>query len=111
MHALATPQGRFRLVAWLESLSFLGLLGIAMPLKYLAHMPLAVRIVGSLHGLLFVLYVFAVVGAFNAGRWTGARALWALVASMLPFGPFVFEAKLRREDGEAGAAGGAGSRP
>ncbi|MCU0681517.1 MAG: DUF3817 domain-containing protein [Polyangiaceae bacterium] len=104
MHALATPQGRFQLVAWLEGLSYLVLLGIAMPLKYLAHMPLAVRIVGSLHGLFFVLYVFAVVAAFNAGRWRGARAFWALVASMVPFGPFVFEAKLRREDGQAGGA-------
>ncbi|HEU4538346.1 MAG TPA: DUF3817 domain-containing protein [Polyangiaceae bacterium] len=108
MQPLATPQGRFQLVARLEGLSLLVLLGIAMPLKYLANMPLAVRVVGSLHGLFFVLYVFAVGEAFTAGRWRASRAFWALVASVVPFGTFAFEAKLRREDG---ADGGAGAPP
>ncbi len=104
MGLLATPQGRFRLIAWLEGTSFLVLLGIAMPLKYWAGMPLAVRIVGSAHGLLFVLYVFAVGGEFFAGRWAVPRAFWALVASVLPFGTFVFDAKLRREEAASAPA-------
>ncbi|MSP17466.1 MAG: DUF3817 domain-containing protein, partial [Myxococcales bacterium] len=45
-----TPIGRLRVVAFAEGCSFLLLLGVAMPLKYLAGLPLAVRLVGSLHG-------------------------------------------------------------
>lgn len=97
MQLLATPEGRFRLVAWLEGLSFLTLLGIAMPLKYLAGKPTAVQVVGSAHGVLFVLYVIAVAVAFGAGRWTATRSFWALVASVVPFGAFVLDAKLERE--------------
>ncbi|HEU4406501.1 MAG TPA: DUF3817 domain-containing protein [Polyangiaceae bacterium] len=102
MRLLATPQGRFRLVAWLEGLSFVVLLGVAMPLKYLLGRPLAVRVVGLAHGVLFVLYIIAVAEAFGAGRFRVGRAFWAFVASLLPFGTFVFEAKLRREEAEAG---------
>ena len=46
----------FRIIAYLEGISFLLLLGVAMPLKYHWGMPLAVRIMGSLHGFLFVAY-------------------------------------------------------
>ena len=50
--------GRLRAVALAEGISFLVLLGVAMPLKYLADMPLAVRIAGWLHGLLFIAVLF-----------------------------------------------------
>ena len=53
----SSTLGRFRLVAIMEGVSFLVLLGIAMPLKYFADMPLAVKYIGWLHGLLFVLYM------------------------------------------------------
>jgi integral membrane protein len=103
--SLDTPQGKFRLIAWLEGLSFLVLLGVAMPLKYLFGLPLAVRVVGTLHGVLFVAYGIAVAGALGSGRWRFGRAFWAMVASVLPFGTFVFEAQLRREEGETAPPG------
>jgi integral membrane protein len=93
---LNNPLDRLRLVGMMEGASFLVLLGIAMPLKYLAGQPQAVRVVGMLHGLLFVLYVAAVLGVSVALRWPLRRVLAALVASVLPFGPFVFDAHLRR---------------
>jgi integral membrane protein len=80
----------------MEGASFLVLLGIAMPLKYLAGLPQAVRVVGMLHGLLFLLFVAAVVQVSVAKRWPPRRVLAALIASVLPFGPFVFDAHLRR---------------
>src|SRR5690349_20635048 len=52
-----TSLGRFRAIALLEGLSFVLLLFIAMPLKYLAGMPLGVKMVGWAHGMLFVLYL------------------------------------------------------
>ena len=81
----------------MEGASFLVLLGIAMPLKYLAGQPMAVRVVGMLHGLLFMLYVAAVLQVSVQMRWPLRRVLAALVASVVPFGPFVFDAHLRRE--------------
>lgn len=88
-----TAQQRFKWIAYGEGASFLLLLGIAMPLKYWFGLPLAVRIVGALHGGLFVLYVLSVFEAWGAGRFNLRSAAWALLASVLPFGPFVFESR------------------
>ena len=87
-----------RKIALLEGASYLLLLGIAMPLKYLSGMPEAVRVVGSVHGGLFVLYAAAVVWAGTARRWPARRWAANLVASLLPFGPFVMDGRLRREE-------------
>jgi integral membrane protein len=92
-----TALRQLRLVALLEGSSFLILLFVAMPLKYLAGMPLAVRIVGSIHGALFLLFLAALYRAARARDWTRRRSVTAFVASILPFGTFVFDASLRRE--------------
>lgn len=109
---MSTPLARLRLVGLLEGLSFLLLLGVAMPLKYVWGMPVAVQVVGALHGALFVLYGLAVVHVWIARRWPVDRALVAMIAAVVPFGPFVFERSLRREEAEAaaGAARAAGPR-
>ena len=93
---LSNPLDRLRLVGILEGASFLLLLGVAMPLKYLAGQPEMVRVVGSAHGLLFVLFVAAVADVSVRMRWPLRRIAAALVASVVPFGPFVFDAHLRR---------------
>jgi len=94
-----TSLGRFRLAGMLEGASFLLLLFVAMPLKYLADWPLGVRVVGMAHGVLFLLYLLAIVPAAIDHRWSWKRIAGAVVASLLPFGPFVFDAKvLRREE-------------
>jgi integral membrane protein len=95
---LKTPLGRFRAVAFLEGLSFVVLLFIAMPLKYLAGVPQAVKVVGMAHGVLFMLYLPALLEAALAQRWSLGRAAAAFGASLVPFGTFVFDAKLRREE-------------
>ena len=93
---LTDPLARLRIVGMMEGASFLVLLGIAMPLKYLAGLPMAVRVVGMLHGLLFILFVAAVAQVSVSMRWPVRRVFAALAASVLPFGPFVFDAHLRR---------------
>jgi integral membrane protein len=93
----ATALRQLRLVALLEGSSFLILLFVAMPLKYLAGLPLAVRVVGSIHGALFLLFLAALYRAARARAWPRRRSLSAFVASILPFGTFVFDASLRRE--------------
>jgi integral membrane protein len=83
--------GRLRLLSIIEGTSTLLLFGIAMPLKYLADMPLAVRIAGSLHGLLFVCLSIAFLMATRCVPITKRLAFAGIVAAVLPFGPFVFD--------------------
>lgn len=90
-------MGRLRVVGFLEGVSFLVLLGIAMPLKYLAGQPEAVKAVGMAHGVLFVLYVLLVLQVSLLRSWSGGKALLALAVSVVPFGTFWAEKKLFQE--------------
>jgi integral membrane protein len=87
---------RFKWISLIEGLSFLILLGIAMPLKYMFDLPLAVTYVGWAHGLLFILYIYTVFPTANKLKWSFSRTLFALIASVLPFGPFIFDRNLRK---------------
>lgn len=98
-----TALRHLRLVALLEGTSFLVLLFIAMPLKYLWDLPLAVRIVGSVHGALFLAFLVVLYRAATDRRWPHRRSLIAFVASIVPFGTFLFDPSLRREIAEAAA--------
>ncbi|MFC5471115.1 DUF3817 domain-containing protein [Cohnella suwonensis] len=86
----------FSVVGQIEAWSFLILLGIAMPLKYGMDVPEAVTIVGIAHGFFFALYLSTVVLATIVHRWSVLRMLAAFVASLLPFGPFVMDRRIRK---------------
>jgi integral membrane protein len=92
-----TKLEQFRLVALAEGISFLLLLFIAMPLKYMAGIPLAVRIVGMIHGLLFVLFIYSLIGAASEREWPFARSIKAFISSLIPFGTFVFDKSIKSE--------------
>jgi integral membrane protein len=96
-----TPIGWLRIVAFLEGCSYLLLLGVAMPLKYFAGLPLAVTIVGAIHGGLFLLFCAALLRAMTAARWSLPWAGLVFASSLVPFGTFAVDGHLRRED-EAG---------
>ena len=98
MRRLKTTLGRLRFIGWWEGVSFLVLLGIAMPLKYLAGWPQAVRIVGMAHGILFMLYVLAAIQAALEHDWPWKRTALVLLASVLPAGPFIIDAKILRTE-------------
>jgi integral membrane protein len=91
------PIKTLKIVGYLEGISFLVLLGIAMPMKYLMDMPLAVTIVGSLHGLLFVLYILSILYVWNVKKWPFMRTFLAMVSSVIPFGPFIFDRKFLKD--------------
>ena len=97
-----SPIGRLRIIAFLEGVSFLFLLGIAMPLKYMAGMPVAVKISGMAHGIFFILFIFALIDVKMSHRWTLGRTAAAFLASLLPFGTFVLDAKLLKKEMGAG---------
>ena len=87
-------MGRLRVVAFLEGVSLLVLLFVAMPLKYLAGQATAVRYVGMAHGLLFVAYVLLVVQVAIGQRWSLGKTALALLASVVPFGTFWADRRL-----------------
>jgi integral membrane protein len=93
---LKTQLGRLRVLAFLEGVSFLVLLGVGMPLKYILHQPEANKVIGLVHGLLFVLYVLNVIQARIEFRWSGRKTGLALLASIVPFGTFWADARLFR---------------
>ena len=95
---LSTPIGRLRVIAFIEGISFLLLLGVAMPLKYFAGIPAAVKTAGWIHGILFMLYLFSVAEVTIRRRCSFTLALGALAASLIPFGTFALDARLRREE-------------
>jgi integral membrane protein len=83
-----------------EAVSFLALLGVAMPLKYFAGLPSAVKVVGWVHGMLFVGFCVALVWAAVAARWPLGRAALLFGAALLPFGPFAVDRRMKRYDAE-----------
>ena len=88
----------FRKVAIAEGISFLVLLLIAMPLKYFAGKPLAVTVIGWIHGFLFVAFMLAVLIVFFQRRWPFKKLVFAFLAAFFPFGTFIFDAQLKKEE-------------
>lgn len=86
-----------RLVSLIEGISYLLLVGVAMPLKYVWDQPHYVRWVGSAHGFLFVAFVCVLVLAAVVRRWHPFRPLLVFVASMIPLGFIFIEMNLRRD--------------
>lgn len=97
MKLFKTPVGRLRIIAVVEGISFLVLLGIAMPLKYSLGWVHAVRWTGWAHGLLFILFCLALLIAMQAARWPLWKAAVVFIAALVPFGPFVIDHRLRDE--------------
>jgi integral membrane protein len=92
---MKNPIPFLRKIALIEAVSYLVLLGIAVPLKYLADMPLAVRIVGSVHGLLFVIFCVALAQTMLVARWPMGRGALVFVASLIPVATFVIDPKMK----------------
>jgi integral membrane protein len=87
---------RLRRLGTVEGVSTLVLFGIAMPLKYLAGVPMAVTVVGSVHGFLFLALVTMFVLGTRRIPISKGMAAAGIVAAVVPFGPFVMDRKLGR---------------
>jgi len=92
---MKNPVAVLRALSLIEGVSFLVLVGIAMPLKYWAGLPLAVRVVGTLHGALFLVFCWALLRATLAARWPWSRAGLVFVAALVPFAPLWLDRRLR----------------
>lgn len=96
-NAVTSSINRLRFIGKLEGLSFLALLGIAMPLKYMKGMPEAVKYTGWAHGVLFVLFCFALIHTLMVTKWSAMRGMILFVAALIPFGPFLVDKRLVEE--------------
>lgn len=99
-----TPVGRLRLIAFLEGVSLLVLVFVAVPLKYVGNQPGLVRAMGPVHGAFFLLFVFNALRVGVEQRWSFRRTTWkVIVASFIPFGTFYIDYRILRQlpvDGE-----------
>lgn len=91
-----TLIGKFRLTGFIEGISFLLLLGVAMPLKYYWGMPIYVKIVGMTHGILFILYCLQLYLTMRHHKWSLGYAAYLFVAALIPFGTFYTDRRLRQ---------------
>lgn len=94
---LKSNIGRLRLVGLLEGISFLLLIGICVPLKYIWDMPEPTKVIGMAHGVLFIAYCILLLDCKLKYQWSFLTALWAFIAALLPFGTFVADARIFRQ--------------
>ena len=81
----------FEIISFLEAVSFIVLLCVAMPLKYIWDMPQLVQVVGMAHGVLFILYIVFAIYAWQVLHWSFKKLSIAILCSVVPFGPFYVE--------------------
>jgi integral membrane protein len=97
MFKFDTTLNRLCAIGILEAISFLLLLGIAMPLKYMFGHPEMVRVVGMAHGVLWILYIaFAGLGQLDY-KWSWKTTAMLVIASLLPLGPIIADAKVKKQ--------------
>lgn len=95
----STRMGRLELLGYLEGLSLLLLLFVAVPLKYAAGQPAMVHALGPIHGALFLWYIFQTLSIGVEQRWEFQKTTWkVLVACVIPFGTFYVGRQLRKGD-------------
>lgn len=85
-----------RIVGFLEGLSFLLLLFVAMPMKYIWGNPILVKYIGMGHGVLFIAFLAVLFVVCEKQKWSIKMFILGLIASILPFGPFIFDHKLKK---------------
>jgi integral membrane protein len=85
-----------RPIGMLEGLSLLALLCVAMPLKYVWGIPLAVRVVGMAHGVFFLLYVGFLFNLYTTRRLTLTQCVVGFISASVPFGWILFDRYLKR---------------
>ncbi len=95
MNLLKTSIGRLRIAGFLEGLSLIVLMGFAMPMKYIAGDPSYVRMVGSIHGALFILFAIQLYLTAEEKNWSYKDIpLKLMISCFIPFGTFYLDHKI-----------------
>lgn len=97
-----TSIGLFRLIAFLEGTSLIALVFIGMPLKYMYENPAWVKLVGPIHGLLFLLFIAGALIIAAEQQWKFKQTTWkVLLSSFIPFGTFYIDYAILRKNFKA----------
>jgi integral membrane protein len=91
---MSNPIELLRKTALIEGISLLLLVFIAMPLKYIWGQPMAVRVVGMAHGVLFLIFCAVLLYVTIAAKWPLGRAATVFVAALVPFGPWLVDRRM-----------------
>lgn len=92
---------RLRWMSLIDAVTYVLLVGVAMPLKYAAGMPMAVTVVGMVHGLVWMMLMWLIMRTRFETSWPSSR-LWILgVAALLPIVPFFLDRRVREWIGPA----------
>jgi integral membrane protein len=95
---LSSSIGRLRIIAFLEGISFLIILFVTMPMKYYFNLPQGNKIIGTLHGALFIIYILMTLNVHFEQKWKLTKTTWkVLLASIVPFGTFWIDNKILRK--------------
>ncbi len=95
MHLFKTKIGRLRILAILEGISLLTLVFIAVPMKYGFGNPALVKMMGPIHGTLFLLFLFNTLSVGVEQKWKFRETTWkVLLACVIPFGTFYIDYKI-----------------
>lgn len=86
---------KFGLINTIEGYSYIVLLFIAMPMKYILGFPLAVKIAGMAHGILFIIFCLLLVYAWQETKWPFKENIIFFIASLIPFGTFFTKNKIK----------------
>jgi len=102
IHVLKTKIGRLRIIGFLEGISLLLLVFVAVPLKYVAGEPGFTKILGPVHGALFLLFVFNTLSVGVEQSWKFRTTTWkVLLACIIPFGTFYIDRHILRKEVQA----------
>jgi integral membrane protein len=94
----STVLGWFRFITIIEGISYVLLLGIGMPIKYILDIGEATLILGSIHGLLFVVFVLLLLYVSIQSKWSFFKMAMIFIVSFIPFGNFVIDRKLLKHN-------------
>jgi integral membrane protein len=98
---LQTQTGRLRLIGYIEGISLLILIFIAVPLKYRAGDPSLTKLMGPIHGALFILFIFNTLSVAIEQKWKFKETTWkVLLACFIPFGTFYIDRKILSKAGK-----------
>lgn len=89
---------RFRIIGIAEGISFLVLLLIAMPMKYFFKIPEAVKVVGWMHGALFISYLYFAIEVAVIFKKNIGWCIKAFLAAFIPMGTFIMDKELKKEE-------------
>ncbi len=92
---IKTKIGRLRVIGFLEGVSLLVLIFIAMPLKHYFNNPSVTKLLGPIHGALFLLFIFNTLSVAIEYQWKFKTTTWKVIlACLIPFGTFYIDRKI-----------------